>query len=138
MSCFTTGGPGKEHGTSKPPPTGSVWERSKGDTTCLITSQNPSRWHPSWLSDACATRKDSNQNDWLKTTRKESHQNKTRDCEPCGRPVLLGSLPSALHWVPLPNKISCFVSTCVSLDNSFTSVRQEPTFRPWKGSPFLQ
>ena len=26
---------------------------------CLTTSQNPSRWHPSWLSDACTTRKDS-------------------------------------------------------------------------------
>ena len=39
---------------------------------------------------------------------------------------------------PLPNKISCFVSTCVSLDNSFPSVRQEPSFGPWKGSPFLQ
>ena len=51
-------------------------------------------------------------------------------------------------WVPLPYfsparclfpmKISCFFSTCVSWDNSFLSVRQEPSFRPWKGSPFLQ
>ena len=40
--------------------------------------------------------------------------------------------------VPFPNKISCFVSTCVSSDNSFPSVRQEPSFRPWKGSAFLQ
>ena len=37
-----TGGPGKEHGTNKPPPTGKVQERSKGDTTGLTTSQNPS------------------------------------------------------------------------------------------------
>ena len=37
--------------------------------------------------------------------------------------------------VPLPNKVSCFVSMCVSWDNSFLSVRQEPTFKPWKGSP---
>ena len=29
MSCFTKWGPGKEHGTNKPPPTGRVWERSK-------------------------------------------------------------------------------------------------------------
>ena len=57
MHCFMTGGPGKEHGTNKPP-TGRVRERSKGDTTCLTTSQHPSRWHPSWLSDVCATRKD--------------------------------------------------------------------------------
>ena len=39
---------------------------------------------------------------------------------------------------PFPNKISCFVSTCVSSDNSFLSVRQEQGFKPWKGSAFLQ
>ena len=54
-----TGDPGKEYGTNKPPPTGRVQERSKGDTTCPSTSQNSSCQHPSWLSDACATRKDS-------------------------------------------------------------------------------
>ena len=58
MRCFTTGGPAKEQGTNKPPPTGRVRERSKGDTTCPTTSQNP-HWHPSWLNKACATRKDS-------------------------------------------------------------------------------
>ena len=53
--------------------------------------------------------------------------------------VLLGSLTLLLStWVPFCNKISCFVSTCVSLDSSFLSVRQEPSFGPWKGSPFLQ
>jgi len=54
-----TGGSGKEHGTNKPPPTGRVLERSKGDTTCLTTSKNPLLWHPSWLNKACTTRKDS-------------------------------------------------------------------------------
>ena len=43
LSCFMTGGPGKENGTNKPPPTRIVLERSKGDTTCLSTYQNPSR-----------------------------------------------------------------------------------------------
>jgi len=42
-----TGGPGKEHETDKPPQTGRVGKRSKGDTACLTASQNP-RWHPSW------------------------------------------------------------------------------------------
>ena len=56
---FSTGGPSKEHETNKPPPTGRVWERSKGDTTCLTTSQNTSLWHPSWLNKAGTTRKDS-------------------------------------------------------------------------------
>ena len=32
MSHFTTGRPGEEHGTNKPPPTGRGQERSKGDT----------------------------------------------------------------------------------------------------------
>ena len=40
--------------------------------------------------------------------------------------------------VPFPNKASCFFSSRVSSDNLFPSVRQEPTLRPWKGSPFLQ
>ena len=53
-----TGGPGKEHETNKPPPTRRIWERSKGDTMCPTTSQNPSRWHLSWLNSACTTRKD--------------------------------------------------------------------------------
>ena len=59
MSYFTTGGPEKEHGTNKPPPTGRVQETSKGDARCPSTSQNPPLWHPSWLSNACTTtRKD--------------------------------------------------------------------------------
>ena len=60
-------------------------------------------------------------------------------CEPRGRAVLLGSLTLLLSTrAPFPNKMSCFVSTYVSSDNSFPSVRQEPSFGPWKGSPFLQ
>ena len=59
-----TGGPGKEHRTNKPPPIRRVQERSKGDTTCLTTSQNPSLWHPSWLNKVCTTRKDSG-SEWL-------------------------------------------------------------------------
>ena len=55
------------------------------------------------------------------------------------RAVLLGSLTLLLSTrVPFPNKISCFVSTCVSSDKSFLSVGQEPSYGPWKGSPFLQ
>ena len=79
------------------------------------------------------------QNDWPKTIRKLISLRKTQECEPRGRAVLLGSLTLLLSArVPLPNKISCFVSTCVFSDNSFLSVRQEPSFEPWKGSPFLQ
>ena len=59
--------------------------------------------------------------------------------EPHGQAVLLGSLTLLFYaQAPLPKKVSWFVSSCVSLDNSFLSVRQEPTLRPWKGSHFLQ
>ena len=34
-------------------------QRLKGNTIYPTTSQNPSRWHPSWLNKACTTRKDS-------------------------------------------------------------------------------
>ena len=63
MSCFTTGGPGKEQGTNKPPPIRRVWERSKGDTTCMTTSQNPSLCiHLGWIRRAPPVRTES---EWL-------------------------------------------------------------------------
>ena len=63
-----TGGPGKEQGTNKLPPARRVQERSKGDATCLTTSQNPFRWHPSWLNMGAPPGRALSQNDWLKTT----------------------------------------------------------------------
>ena len=42
-------------------------------------------------------------------------------------------LPSA--WAPHPKKFPYLVSTYVSLDNSFLSVRHEPNLGPWKGVP---
>ena len=54
-----------------------------------------------------------------------------QSCSP-GFPYLLLSTR-----VPFPIK-SLALSACVSSDNSFLSVRQEPSFGPWKGSPFLQ
>ena len=59
LRYFITGGPGEEHRTNKPPPIGRIQARSKGDTTCLTTSQNPFCWRPSWLNNVCATSKDS-------------------------------------------------------------------------------
>ena len=64
VRCCTTGGPGREHGTNMLPPTGRVWEKSKGDAMCPTTSQNPSLWHPSWLNKRCTTRKD-HESEWL-------------------------------------------------------------------------
>ena len=89
MSCFTTGGPGKDHGTNKPPPTGRVQERSKGDTTCPTTSQNPPLRHPSWLNKACATRKGFG-SEWLAKDNLETN------------PILINPrLQAMFSWVPL-------------------------------------
>ena len=50
------------------------------------------------------------------------------DCKPCDRAVLLGPLTLLLSArAPFPNKSTRFVSICVSSDNSFLSVRQEPS-----------
>ena len=133
---FTTGGLSKECGTIKPPPNGRAQERPKGDTTCPTTSQDPSRWHPilpeQWV---CHQEGLFFENDWPET----NLINTKSDSKPHSRDVLLGSLTLLFSaQVPIPNKISCFVSICTSLDNPFPSVRQEPTLRLWKGSPFLQ
>ena len=138
MSCFVTEIPGKEHGTHKPPLTGRVRERTKGDTMCPITFHNPSRWHPSWLSNACATRKDS-ESGWLTKDNLETIPiTITWDCEPCVRAVFLGSLTLQLSaQEPFPVIFLAWLAH-VCLDSSFTSVREEPIFGPWKVSPFLQ
>ena len=119
-----TGDLDKEYGTNKPPPTGRVQERSKGDTTCLSTSQNPSRYHPSCLSDAYTTRKDS-ELEWLAKDHPETNSITIK-------PETASHTAERFSWVPLPY----FVSTYVSSDNLFPSVRQEPSFGPWKGPPF--
>ena len=62
-----------------------------------------------------------------------SHHHKTWECKPCGRAALLGSLNLLLcTWAPLPNKVFCFISKCVSSKNSFLSVRKESSLRSWK------
>ena len=91
MSCFMTGGPGKEHGPNKPPPTGRVQERSRGDTT---TSQNPSRWHPSWLNKVCTTRKDS-ESEWLAKDNPETNAITIK-------PKTVSHVAELFSWVPLP------------------------------------
>ena len=90
------GGPAKEHGTNRPPPTGRVrvQERSKGDSTCLTTSQNPSRWHPSWLNKACTARKDS-ESEWLAKDNPETNPITIK-------PKTANHEAEQFSWVPLP------------------------------------
>ena len=64
----------------------------------------------------------------------------TQRLNPCLLHCQVGSLPLChlgSPWTPLPNKVSYFVSIYVS-NNSFLSVRKEPTLGSLKGSPFLQ
>ena len=89
-----TGDPDKEYGTNKPPPTGRVWERSKGDTTCLITPQNPSLWHPSWPNEVCTTRKDS-ESEWLAKDNPETNPITIK-------PKTASHVTEQFSWVPLP------------------------------------
>ena len=89
-----TGGPGEEHGTNKPPPTRRVQERLKGDTTCLTTSQNPSRWHPSWLNKLCTTRKDS-ESGWLSEDNPQTNPITIK-------PETVSHMAELFSWVPLP------------------------------------
>ena len=103
----------------------------KGDTMCLTTSQDLPHWHPSWQSNVWTTRKDP-ELEWLaifikaETVSHEAQQFSWFPIPYCSPPCSLSS------------KISCFVSMYVFSSNSLPSVRQEPIFGPWKGSPFLQ
>ena len=113
---FITGGPGKEHEPNKPPPTGRVQERSKGDTTCPTTSQNPSLWHPSWLNKVCTTRKNS-ESEWLAKDNLETNPITIKlwatshmaeqffwfplpYCSPSGRPLPIKSRALSAHLSP--------------------------------------
>ena len=127
MSCFMTGGPDKGHGTNKLPPTRRAQEKSKGDTMCPITSQTPC-WHPYWLSNAWATRKDS-ESECLAKDNPETNPITIK-------PETASHVAEQFTWVLLP--CCCLpgrpfpidylaVSARVTLDNSFLSIRQEPT-----------
>ena len=136
ISYFMIGGPNKEHGTNKPLPTGRIWERSKEDVTCPTTSQNPPCWNSSWLSSVCTPRNDP-KSDWLARVNWESNP-VTETARHVTEQFSCVLLPCcSLPGLPFPIK-SLALSAHVSVDKSFLSVKQEPTLRPWKGSPFLQ
>ena len=84
---FTTRGPAEGDGTNKPPPTGKVQESSKGDTTWLTTSQNPSL---SWLNKAWTTKKD-----WVRWLAKDNGETNPITIKPSSHVADLSS------WVPL-------------------------------------
>ena len=96
---FTTGGPGKEHRTDKPLPTGRVWERSKGDTTFPTDFPEASSLE-SILAEQCVQLQEG---PWVRMTGQRqpgnpSYHHKTWDCKPRGRAVLLGSSSLTRSW----------------------------------------
>ena len=117
MSYFTTGGPGKEHGTNYHQ-TEEFRKRWKGDATCLTTSQNPFRWHPSWLSNACFSSKDP-ESERLPRDHPETNPIPVRpETASHGQSSSPGlPYPAALRPGALPSKVLCAVSTAVSPDS---------------------
>ena len=89
-----TGDPGKEHRTNEPAATRRTRKRSKGDTTCPTTSQNPSRRHPYWLNKVHTTRKDS-ESEWLAKDNMETNPITIK-------PETASHLAEQFSWIPLP------------------------------------
>ena len=117
-----------------------VWEKSKGDTTCPSTSQNPSCYHPSWLSNVGATRKDS-ELEWLAKDHPETNPISVKPetashvaeqfswvplpyCSPPGRPFPIKSLPLSARVSPRTIH--------------FRVLDKSPVSGPDRGPPFLQ
>ena len=125
LSHLTTGGSNKEGGAASRKLTRRIQEGLKGggehaspqegrDSTSCQPPRNP---HSGWEM-LIAPGRTLSQNDWPEMTRK------------------LTQFPYSLRlWATW--QCSCFVSLCVSSDNPFLSVRQEPPLRPWKELPFL-
>ena len=86
-----TGSPGEEHRTNKPPLTGRIQERSKGDAACPSTSQNPPCWHSSWLSNEWTIRKD------------PESERQARDNPITIKPEVTSHVTGQFSWVPLPS-----------------------------------
>ena len=136
LRYFITGGPGEEHRTNKPPPIRRIQARSKGDTTCLTTSQNPSRWHPSRLNNVCTTRKDS-ESEWLAKDNPETNPITIK-------PETASHVAELLFWVPLP---CCSPARCpfpikslarsahVSRTIHFWVLDKSPVLGPGRGPP---
>ena len=120
-----------------------IWKRSKGKKrlqSICPTNLPESFSLESILSEWCVHHQEG---PWIrvigqKQLKKLPSYHETQDCEPHGRAVLLCFSNLQLSaWVPLPNKLSCFVRTRVSSDNTFLSIRKEPSLGPWKWVPFL-
>ena len=110
-----------------------IWEGPKGGRRChpIMWANLPETVMPeSIMAERCAchqggpwVRPGMGQTRWLLITMKPEITGSMQRSS--WVPLLLLSA-----WAPLPYKVSCFVSTCVSLDSSFPTARQEPTLKP--------
>ena len=97
ISYLVTGGPGKECRTSHDQLEElgkSQKERGDSSPYVLPTSQNPPLWNPSWLSDACATRKDP-ESEWLARDNPETNPITIK-------PESVSHMAEQSSWVSLP------------------------------------
>ena len=101
---------------------------------CPSASQNPPCWRPSWLSIACATRKHP-ESEGLARDNPETNPITIK-------PGTASHVAEQFSWFPLPpcSPLWCpfpikalALSTHVSSDNSFLSVRQASTLMSWMG-----
>ena len=125
VSYFMKGGPGNTELISYHQP--DVWKTSKGDATCWTTSQSPPRWHPPWLSNVCATKKDP-ESECLAKDNPETNPITVK-------PETASHMAEQSSWAPSPY---CSPPGHPFPVKSLSNVWQEPTLGPWKWSPFLQ
>ena len=96
-----------------------------------MSSENPFSWNPCWLNNVQVTRKDP-ESEWLARDNLETYpitikrETVSHEAEQSSG-ASFTFLPTS--WALFPDKVCCFVSMCVSLDNSFWSVRREPTLQ---------
>ena len=134
VSYFTTG-PGKEHGTNKPPPARRVWERSKGDTVLPPPRILLAGIYLGWAMLAPPGR--TLESGWLARDNSETNpitikwrlRTMWQSSSP-GFPYSAALCPGATsQWSLL------LFSSRVSSDSSFPGVREEPTLGHCKGPP---
>ena len=104
-----------------------------------MSSQNPSHWNPSWLSDANTTRKDP-ESEWLARDNPETNPITIK-------PKTASHVAEQSSWVPLPSCSpprhpfpikSLTLSAHVSPQTIHLRVLDKSPLGPWQGSPFLQ
>ena len=153
ISCLKTGGPNKEHRTDKlpPKPTRRIREGPKrGRRRQLIIC--PANLPKTLMLESILTERGAHHQEgpwvgpntgqarWLARDNLETDPTSINP-ETAGHKAELSYSLTLLLSAPVPfstKSFIYFVSTCVSLDSSFPSVRQEPTLGPWKESPSRQ